>query len=388
MIERGPMYNETNESKVLDVEECVALKKDLLQQALALKETEDLGAANQQLFQLRKAWRKIPNFDSLNESELQNEFDEVISYFHRQQAEIYKQMIDEKTEIINQVKALTKNADKAASETIATLMEKWKQIPRTTREQDDELWARFQDARNEFFGKRKNDWENMQQEFATSKQKKEALIEQAKQNANIENFKEGNEIFDRLMQEWKDAGRSGREDDDALWQAFQEARQVFYDRRNAYYEKLHAAQDQAASDKQALIDEAKAILERAEFTSEDTNTMKQMMNRWKQTGFARGNQDQALWETFRSTLDDYFAKLKQAGQQRHLDWVNRQNEQIDRKRDLISRTQRNIKFLHDKILETLSEDLIEDIKDEIAEKEDFIKELETQIKEIEEHLQK
>lgn len=39
------------------------------------------------------------------------------------------------------------------------------------------------------------------------------------------------------MDAWKAAGNAGREFDDDLWNAFNEARQKFYAKRNEFYEK-------------------------------------------------------------------------------------------------------------------------------------------------------
>ena len=59
------------------------------------------------------------------------------------------------------------------------------------------------------------------------------------------------------MDAWKAAGNAGREFDDDLWNAFNEARQKFYAKRNEFYEKLHAEHDEKYAEKQALVKEAK-----------------------------------------------------------------------------------------------------------------------------------
>ena len=60
----------------------------------------------------------------------------------------------------------------------------------------------------------------MNQNFDKAKEAKEALIEKAKELEDSVEWKKTSEKFRDLMTQWREAGFAGKEDNDALWEAF------------------------------------------------------------------------------------------------------------------------------------------------------------------------
>lgn len=202
----------------------------------------------------------------------------------------------------------------------------------------------------------------------------------------LKNGKKTSAKYKELMDAWKAAGNAGREFDDDLWNAFNEARQKFYAKRNEFYEKLHVEHDEKYAEKQALVKQAKSIAGLQEYTREQTAMMKELSKEWKSIGFCGKDKEDKIWNEFRGVMDEYFAGLKSASEKRRANWREHMSEIISRKEEQIANQKRQIKRLQDDMTGLVSEATVADLQDQVEDKEDFIKQLEQEIEDIEKKL--
>lgn len=66
---------------------------------------------------------------------------------------------------------------------------------------------------------------------------KEALIKRANELVNSDQMEQGTEMMEMLMDEWKTAGFAGDQEDE-LWEQFQEAHKKFYDRKHEQWVQM------------------------------------------------------------------------------------------------------------------------------------------------------
>ena len=269
---------------------------------------------------------------------------------------------------------------------MTSLMDQWKVSGNAGKKTDDELWERFNAARQKFYDRKHANWENRTVQFENAKKVKEDLIEKAKSLQDSEEWQKTSAKYKELMDAWKAAGNAGREFDDDLWNAFNEARQKFYAKRNEFYEKLHAEHDGKYAEKQALVKEAKSIAGLQEYTREQTAMMKELSNKWKSIGFCGKDKEDEIWNEFRGVMDEYFAGLKSASEKRRANWRDHMAEIISRKEEQIANQKRQIKRLQDDMTGLVSEATVADLQDQVEDKEDFIKQLEQEIEDIEKKL--
>lgn len=381
------MYNENDvmfEAK--DLDECIEERKELIEEAKHLEELEDTNEINRKIKYLNKRWKKIQNFESAYEEELRNEFDSYVEKFYVDLRVQKENNENAKNALIKKAKELLNSAEKNVSVQMNELMNEWKTIGSAGREKDEELWQSFNEARQTFFDKRHQDWEELQAKFKDAKEAKLHLIEEVKAIVNDEDILKTNEKMNELFEQWKATPRASREEDDELWKEFNDARQVFYERRNKFYDELHAEQAKNLEKKKALIDEARAVLDSNDFSRENTNVMKELGVKWKEAGACGRHKDDQVWKEFRSIMDAYFDGLKANGEKRHQLWVERMNDAKNRKNDLILKQKRQLERLEREMGETLSESMINDYKAQIEDKKNFIAELEKDIEDIEARL--
>lgn len=146
--------------------------------------------------------------------------------------------------------------------------------------------------------------------LASSIDEKKAIIEKAKILLDTKNFKKASEEMDSLFNDFKHTGRSSKEEDDALWSEFRAIKNEFYEKRKAYYKELDAKKSGAKEKKLQIIEEAKKLLEEENFKNANIK-MTNLLEAWKQAGFASKEDNDALWEEFKTIRNEFFSKRRE-----------------------------------------------------------------------------
>ena len=365
-----------------DLDEDVQLKKDLIEKVKTLSEQEDLNSVFKEVSSLQKEWKRIPNYESALDEQLQQEFEGYVDAIYAKRTQLYKEIAEAKEQLISKVKVLvnTTNFSKATDE-LKDLMNQWKASGSASKDKDDELWAKFNEARQNFFDKKNEYYQSLQEGFAKAKEVKENIIAEAKELVNNTNWKETGDKFKELLAKWKEAGSAGKDNENRLWEEFNELYQAFLTKRNAFFDELRESQKDHAAKKEELIAKAKEVLSTKVFSKENTQFMKNMTNEWKTIGSA-GQDENSLWSELRETVDSYFDGMKKAAEERQQQWRQKMLDAKARKADMIANQTRQIKRLQQDMPFMYSERQMNEANEEIADKQAFIKELEEQIADI------
>lgn len=387
-LEVWHMYNDHEEQyEVDDFDEDIKRRKELLEEAKQLQEAENWNEVFKDVLALRKKWKQIHYWESAYEDELEEEFDGYLDTFYAKRNEGYQSNQALKEELIAQAKKLSISEEwNRATEEMNELMAQWKASGSAGKDHDESLWQSFNEARQIFFDRKHEHWKELQSKFKNAGQAKQELIAKAAALCDSEEWQKTSEAFRVLMEEWKAAGSAGRDQEDSLWNQFNEHRQKFYDRRSKYYDEVREQQNQKYEEKKALVEQAKKIVERKEFTKELTAQMKQLGVDWKKIGACGKEKEDEIWKEFRLTMDAYFNGMKEFNDQKHLQWKQRMIEIRNRKQDMIQNQKRQIKYLEQEIVGLIGERAILETEEEIEEKKEFIKQLEAELADIEKKL--
>lgn len=379
------VYEEMNE--IRDIDEDIKVKEALIEEAKQLDLSEDWNTVAPVIMRLRKRWKQVYYWESAYEDTLAEQFDEVIDAFYAKRNEGFKNIQNAKQELIERAKTLSQSNDFGrATEEMNELMSQWKAAGSVKKEVDDQLWEAFNQARQTFFDRKHQHWQQRQGQAENAKQMKQDLIKQAAELANSTQWNKTSDQFRNLMDQWKAAGFTGKEIDDELWAQFNEHRQKFYHRRSEAYDVLHQEQEEKAKQKQELVNIAVSIAEKKEYTKENTELMKKLNVDWKEIGSCGKEKEDLLWKAFRGAADSYFEGLKQFNEQKHADWVKRMQEIRARKQELIQNQQRQLRWMKNEVTTLLSQSAADEMAEEIEDKELFIQELEADLAEIDKKL--
>ena len=161
-------------------------------------------------------------------------------------------------------------------------------------------------------------------EQAASREKKEALIEEAKTLIESTDWKATSQRLHAMMDEYKQAGYAG-EESDSLWEAFRAAQKAFFERQEKHFAELDEMHAQSRAAKEELIEQAKGAAESTDW--KNTNQfMDDLMAKWKQIGSAGRSDDQKLWEAFHAARDIYYTNRNKARAEQESEFENRRNQ--------------------------------------------------------------
>ncbi len=290
----------------MNKQELIALTKELL-------EEKDLSNRGRDLQLLRREYKYLVGRDEESFYE-QEETDKFIALFNelaKKEPKLLSSPYDEKKNIIEAArKLLDKKEILAANRELDRLSEEFKKAGRSsTKEQDDELWNEFREVKDEFYAKKRAYFEELDKANAEKREKKEDIINRAKEVINIENVREANAQMDALRKEWKEVGYSGK-GDDYLWKEFAKVLDEFQEKKKERHHEMLKLFEERVAKKEELIKQAKILLANSEFTDEEIEKVKALRNEYKSVGFAGKEKDDDLWQRFNEVIQKYFDEMK------------------------------------------------------------------------------
>lgn len=172
-----------------------------------------------------------------------------------------------------------------------SLFDQWQQHQRTSiridRTDADALWKRFSAARTTFNQARRHWAQQRDADRAAAKAAKEQIIREADALKDSTEWGETSRRFNELMDRWKQAGRAGRTEDDALWARFREAADVFFAARQADRDQTNSSERENLAKKEALLVKAEALLPVADekAAKKARKALAAIQEEWDQIGY-------------------------------------------------------------------------------------------------------
>jgi Domain of Unknown Function (DUF349) len=178
--------------------------------------------------------------------------------------------------------AATSNQWKAGGDRLSAILDEWKTIGGVDRKADDGLWKRYSAARETFNRRRGSHFAELDRERTGVRQAKRLLCERADELAASTDWGATSAAFRGLLAEWKAAGRTAKDVDDALWQRFRTAQDRFFSARNAVTTERDAGLVANVRLKEALLAEA----ERIDTSDHDAarSALRSITDRWDAVG--------------------------------------------------------------------------------------------------------
>ncbi|GAA2948517.1 DUF349 domain-containing protein [Streptomyces enissocaesilis] len=139
-----------------------------------------------------------------------------------------------------------------------------------------------------------------------AKHAKEALVVEAEELAQSEQWRAAGERLRALVDIWKGLPRLDRKSDDELWHRFSHARSAFSKRRKAHFASLDAQREEARKTKEKLAAEAESLSNSTDWAATAAR-YRDLMAEWKAAGRAQREVEDGLWNRFRGAQDVFFA---------------------------------------------------------------------------------
>ncbi len=167
------------------------------------------------------------------------------------------------------------------------LLDEWKAHqrsgPRLDRTTESALWQRFSAARNGFDRARRVHFAQLDTQQSAAKSAKEKLVAEAEKLSASKDWTPTAGAFKRLMDDWRRAGRAGRQDDDALWERFKAAQDAFFAAKDAVVAQEEEGFKANLEVKERLLTEAQGILPVTDLERAKAS-LRSLQDRWDKAG--------------------------------------------------------------------------------------------------------
>ena len=233
------------------------LKMELVEQAENLAASGDWKNATQAFTDLMEKWKGIGRTMHDKNEELWNRFITAKNAFFEKKKEhfdvIQKEQEDNyatKVALVEQAEAMQESTEwNETTQAYTNLMEEWKKVGRVPREKSDEIWARFNAARDKFFNRKRENLESFKMSLDDNYAQKMALLKRAEALQDATQWREATEELNELMTEWKKIGPVPRKFSDEIWERFIKARKTFFDRKDANRERRKQHMERRSADR-------------------------------------------------------------------------------------------------------------------------------------------
>ncbi len=315
---------------------------------------------------------------------LREQFERVKAAGEAKKAELAKERaaavekaVEERTAIVEKAESIAQSLSDSTNwrntaEEFKTLFEQWQQHQKTSARIDkpraDELWKRFSSARSTFNSARRQ-WQQVRDAQRTNARKtKEEIIAAAEEIQNSTEWGATSRKFNDLMDQWKQAGRVGRrEDDDALWKRFRAAADTFFNARQAERDQTNAGEQENLKKKEDLLTKAEALLPVADIKAAQVarKALSAIQDEWDTIGYVPRSEVRRI----ENRLD---AVEKQIKAVEDAQWTQSNPEETARKSEFEEQLTAQLKELDEKIAAETDETKKKALQAEKATKEQWL----------------
>jgi len=294
----------------------LARRRELCERAAALLATEKLQPAELQARELRQAWQQLPLLADPEAERLTEAFNQAMEAFaeklhnfeHERDWQLWANLTL-KQELLKKVEGLGEIADLGqVLDDIKAAQVAWKEIGPVPPRLSQKLWERFHVACNLQYDRCAPFLEEQKAALAAVLIRKEELCVKAEELIESEAWQKTAEAIKALQNEWKSLPVGPRSRENQLFLRFRKACNQFFERRQAHYATGDESRRQNLQEKEALCEEVEKIAAAPQWN--DAGRLRNLQGRWKKIGQAPREQNDAVWERFRSACDRYFAWLE------------------------------------------------------------------------------
>lgn len=219
-----------------------------------------------------------------------------------------------KQQILDEMKAITADSDNINKQytRFQELQQAFKEPCELPSSAVSGLWKSFQACVENFYDLLKINKELRDYDFKKNLEQKTALCEAAEGLLTNDDVVSAFKQLQLLHDEWRVIGPVAKELREELWNRFKDASTEVNKRYQSFFEARKEVERKNEEAKTALCEEIEAIDMNA-LTSfaqwdEATKHVLDLQSRWKTLGFASRKMNNVLFERFRKTCDEFFAR--------------------------------------------------------------------------------
>ena len=309
---------------------------------LRLKYKEKTGLVKKEALDrfLEEGGNKIDFHFSDKEEERFASISQKIREYHQKKREAQEKLMADnlvkKQALLEQLRQLVEGDErplKAIYDDFTKLTEQWREIKPIARAESNSLWQNYHFLVEKFFDKVRINNELRELDYKKNFEEKLQLCEKAESLLAEESIGKASKELHELHDRWKEIGPVAMDKKDEIWDRFKAASDAIAQKRKDYYDSLQAEMEQNLLAKRALCEKAEALLTQACQNAKEWNAasdqVDELMKLWKSIGRAPGNENDAVWERFRGSLNTFFEEKKAFFRKIRDEQTNNYNLKVD-----------------------------------------------------------
>ena len=230
------------------------------------------------------------------------------------QEEEKQENLKRKLAIIERIKTMTtspEEANKSFNE-FKALQQEWKDIKTVPAEKANELWRNYQLYVEQYYDQLNLNREAREYDFKKNLELKTRLCEAAEKLADETDVISAFHQLQELHQQYREIGPVAKELREQTWARFKAASTVINKKHQQHFEQLRAKEEENLQRKTELCERVEALAKEENKGAGDwerrTKQIIEIQNEWKTIGFAPQKMNVKIFERFRATCDDFFAR--------------------------------------------------------------------------------
>lgn len=283
------------------------------------EKTEEWEKIDRKFDDLTRQWKKIGRVPGEKADEVWGRYKSAQdTYYDRkyEHDEKHRKKVDtfygKKEQVIEEAEALLEMDDLSkAARKINKLHRRWKKIGNLPQRKEDELWARFKSASDDFNERKSENIEKLREQEERHYEQKLELIEQAEAIKDTTDWDEGHRKMQQLMDKWKAIGPVPRKRSNKIWKQFKGAMDVFYDRRREHFKEVKEERRDNLEEKKEILEKLRE-LGRHDDPIEAVNQAKPLQEKFKEAGYVPIKKKNEIWKKYREACDVIYDRFRAA----------------------------------------------------------------------------
>jgi len=336
-------------------------KEELIEEAKKLSEVEVINDLEILIKKYQREWMNIGPSPRETYKELGDTFFGILresqNKIQAHYDEIHKHsddnLVKKKTLVQKMSEVLGMEITNAATwnrwtDEVLKLQEEWRTIGWARKKENEEVWQEFRGLCDLFFSKRNAFMDTKRSAYKLNKDKKEALIEKAKDLQNSEDWKNATDALKKLQEEWKAVGSADPRDEQKLWQRFRSTCDHFFSRKKENFAKVVEEQAQNLTLKEDMLRELEA-LEMTGNKGADLAALKAFGERWHGVGYVPKEKVKEVMDQYNKLLDIKYGQINADREEREMSSFRSRLENIKGSNDGDFKLKREKSFMKEKI---------------------------------------
>lgn len=312
------------ELKELDRKKNLAIKIDLCEKVLKLKEMKSLKRSFILLNKYNEEFRNTGPVPREFNQEIWDKFREACDSVYQSKKELLE-MEDQKRNdnlklkevLVERAAVLVAKPNKTArdwknrTKDLDGLMEEWKKIGQVPRAVNEDIWSRFRASFNEFYKEKNAFFKTLFKQQKANLILKEDLCKKAEEIQSRTDFNDATKELLKLQEEWKSIGPVPDKVSNAIWKRFRKACDTFFEAKQSHYHGQRSEEIENQKSKEALINRIQELSANKDAKKEEIlGELKNIQAEWRGIGFVPFKVKNSLQKQYNDASDTVYAKFK------------------------------------------------------------------------------